>query len=95
MRRVRKSRTGIGIISFVVLIICGIVSYSKIGLQEHKDRDMEKITKLEAQKQEQQDRANDIEDEKAYRQTKSYIEDVAREKLGLVDKDEIIFKPEK
>jgi cell division protein DivIC len=95
MRRVRKSGTGIGIISLVVLIICAIVLYGKIGLQDHKDKDIDKLARLETQKQELEDEAAEIENEKAYRQTKQYIEDVAKDKLGLVNKDDVIFKPEK
>ena len=37
-------------------------------------------------------RAEEIEELEAYTKTKKYVEDVAKEKLGLVYEDEIIFK---
>ena len=43
---------------------------------------------------EQQARAEELEAERLYVQTKDYIEKVARERLGLVNPDEIILKPE-
>lgn len=94
MSKIHKSRTGIGIISFVVLILCGIVAYKKVGLEEHSAEAKLKINKLEVQLDEQEDRATDIKNMEAYVQTKRYIEDIAREKLGLVYEDEIIFKAE-
>lgn len=92
MRRRYKNRTGIGIIAFVVLIFCGIVSYGRIDLEKESDESRLKIARLEAQLQEEEERETDITNLKAYVQTKSYIEEVAREKLGLVYEDEIIFQ---
>ncbi|MDF2539491.1 MAG: hypothetical protein K0S76_2512 [Herbinix sp.] len=94
MRRVKKSRTGIGIISLIVLILCGIIAFNKIALADKSEKNKHKIEVLESQKQEQVERKTQIENEKAFRQTPSYIEDVARDKLGLVYEDEIIFKAE-
>lgn len=94
MRRVRKKKTGIGIIAFVILMLFGTVAYSKTGLQDRYREDKLKIERLQAQIDEQEERAVDINNLKAYVQTKKYIEDIAREKLGLVYKDEIIFEPE-
>ena len=37
-------------------------------------------------------RAAELEEYRVYVQTKQYIEKVAKEKLGLVNKDEILFK---
>lgn len=94
MRRVRKKKTGIGIIAFVILMLFGTVAYGKIGLQDRYKEDKLKIERLQTQMEEQEERAVDINNLKAYVQTKKYIEDIAREKLGLVYKDEIIFEPE-
>jgi cell division protein DivIC len=94
MARVRKKRTGIGIIAFVILMLFGTVAYGRVGLQEKHDENQLKIERLQAKIDEQVERATDIGNLKAYVQTKRYIEDIAREKLGLVYKDEIIFEPE-
>ena len=93
-RKKRKSGTGIGIIAFVVLILCAIVSYRRISLGQEQEAAQTKISRLEAQYQEEQERTKEIEEYKAYTKTKKYIEDTARDKLGLVYDDEIIFEPE-
>jgi cell division protein DivIC len=94
MGRRYKKRTGIGIIAFVVLIFCAIVSYRRIGLEKESSETKLTIERLEAQIEEERERAVDINNQRAYVQTKKYIEDMAREKLGLVYEDEIIFAPE-
>lgn len=94
MRRRYKKRTGIGVIAFVVLILFGIVSYGRIGLEEENKDAKLTIERLDAQINEQKERAIDIKNLKAYVQTKRYIEDMAREKLGLVYEDEVILKSE-
>ncbi|MHB8131732.1 MAG: FtsB family cell division protein [Mobilitalea sp.] len=94
MKRNYKKRTGIGVIAMVVLILFGIISYQRIGLGEESSKADLKIKRLSAQIEEQEERAIDINNQKAYVQTKRYIEDIAREKLGLVYEDDIIFKAE-
>ena len=47
---------------------------------------------LEKQKEGELARQKEIEEYEAYTKTQEYIEDVAKSKLGLVYKDEIIFK---
>jgi len=94
MRRSYGKRTGIGIIAFVVLILCGIVSFKRIDLEAKSAENVLSIERLDAQIKEQEERSADINNLKVYVQTKKYIEEVAREKLGLVYEDEIIFKPE-
>ena len=39
-------------------------------------------------------RTEEIEEMRRYMQTDRYVEEVARDKLGLVYPDEVIFKPE-
>ena len=58
------------------------------------DREYEiRLKNLTAQKEEEEQRALDLEEERKYVQTKEYIKEVAKEKLGLVDPDEILLKP--
>ena len=94
MGRRNKKGTGTGIIVFVVLCIFGIVAFGKIRLEEKKKDLDNTIKKLESQINEEKERALDIKNLEAYVQTKKYIEQIAREKLGLVYDYEIIFKEE-
>lgn len=91
-RRRRKNKTGVGIISFVLLILFAIVSYSRIDLEKRYKEANIQIKRLEAKIDKQEERKKEISNLKAYVQTKSYIEEIAREKLGLVYEDEVIFK---
>lgn len=94
MRRSHKKGTGIGIIAFVVLILFGIVAFRKIDLEKRSVQAKQKIEELDAQIAEEKERTEEIKNLEAYVHTKRYIEDMAREKLGLVYKDEIILKQE-
>jgi cell division protein DivIC len=94
LKRSYKKGTGIGIIAFVVLILFGIVAFRKIDLEKQSVQAKQKIEELDAQIAEEKERTEEIKNLEAYVHTKRYIEDVAREKLGLVYKDEIILKQE-
>ena len=94
MRRTSRNKTGIGVIAFVVMILFAIVSYRRVSLGQERDEAQIRISRLEEQYKQEQDRTTEIEEFKAYTKTKKYIEDMAREKLGLVYKDEILFEPE-
>ena len=48
---------------------------------------------LTDQLEEERKRAEELEEQRIYVQTKEYIEKVAKEKLGLVNPDEILLKP--
>jgi cell division protein DivIC len=94
MRKRYKKRTGIGVISIVVLILFGIISYRRIGLADERENAAIKLEQLDSRIEEQTERKKDIEELKEYTKTKEYKEEIARNKLGLVYEDEIIFEPE-
>lgn len=95
MSRRNKKGTGTGIIVFVVLCIFGIVAFGKIKLEE-KQRNLNiTMQSLETQINNEKERATDIRNLEAYVQTKKYIEQIAREQLGLVYDYEIIFKEDR
>lgn len=92
--RKTKKRTGLFTTLCLVLMICGIIVYQKENLDKKRIAYQEQDQALQEQIDAETERAEEIEEKRAYVQTKKYIEDVAREKLGLVYKDEIIFDPE-
>ncbi|TAH71557.1 MAG: septum formation initiator family protein [Anaerolineaceae bacterium] len=94
MGRKNKKGTGSGIIVFVVLCIFGIVAFGKIKLEDKKKNLDNRMKNLETQINNEKERAIDIKNLEAYVQTKKYIEEIAREKLGLVYDYEIIFQEE-
>ena len=83
------------LIACIVLIICSIAAYSRISLEAKNARvkaEYESLLDKQAKLEKEQE---DLEEEKVYIQTKKYVEEVARNKLGLVYPGEIIFQPEK
>ena len=92
--RRKKRRTGLFLTAVMVLSICAIVTYKQQSLDLAEAKADEKIEQLNKQIEDEQQRAEDIEEKKAYVKTKKFIDEMAREKFGLVYKDEIIFKSE-
>lgn len=89
----KKRKGGLKLIALMVMIICGVVLYKTNDLQGQVDEKHIKVEKLNAQIKEQELRFTKLQEEKAYRRTKKYIEEVARTILGLYDPNDIIFKP--
>ena len=58
-----------------------------------RDRYKVRQENLQAQLEAESKRADELEDYKVYVKTKEYAEEVAKEKLGLVNPDEILLKP--
>ena len=58
-----------------------------------RDRYQAKEEALAKQVEQEKARANELEEYRVYVQTKQYIEEVAKQKLGLVKPDEILLKP--
>lgn len=87
-----KNKMGIlGIASVVVIL--GIVLFYNVNQSQEEIRQLEKQeAKLQTELESQQQRRDDLEEQRVYVQTKKYIEEMAK-KLGLVYPNEIIFKP--
>ena len=88
----RLALTGI---TLVVLSLAITVHLSGISLKEKDLQYRLREEQLEKEKDAEEKRAENLEEYRIYVQTKEYIEKVAKEKLGLVNKDEILLKPEK
>ena len=102
MRRTKKRKQGrwgnrmalVGI-TFVVMSLAVAVNIRGSSLRQ---KDLEyriREEKLLKQKEEEEARAAELEERRIFVQTKQYIEQVAKEKLGLVNPDEIVLRPEK
>lgn len=93
-RKKKKSRFGVMAISLVIMMLFTAVAYKSVELKAKNEAYTAKEASLEKQIAGELDRQAELEEYEKYVQTKKYIEEVAREKLGLVYKNEIIFKPE-
>lgn len=91
-KRKKRRRTGLRMIAIMVLFVCGIVIYKRMDLKKEYDKKMLKKESLSMDIENATLEEEELKEKKAYMQTKKFIEDVARDVLGLVYEDEIIFK---
>ena len=81
------------IIVVVCIIIAALAARCR-SLADRNDAYAEQIEQLEEKISEEEGRGESIESFRKYTHTNAYIEKVAREKLGLVYPDEVIFQPQ-
>lgn len=92
--RMRRHKASILSICGVILLLTIILSVGSISLQAKNRRYKQQEAELTAQLKEEKERAEEIEEFEEYAGTDAYIEDVAKDKLGLIYKNETLFKPE-
>jgi len=97
VKRKRTDRAGnrvaIIAITIVVASLALVLQLRVNTLKAKQEQYMEKEQALLAQVAQEEERAQTLEEYRVYVQTKEYIEKVAKEKLGLVNSDEILVKP--
>lgn len=76
----------------VVIFLMLVVAVNNCQLNTKLAYYREKEKALTEQIDQEQKRSEEIEEFKKYTKTKKYIEEIAREKLGLVYEDEIIIQ---
>ncbi len=82
----------------ITLVVVSLAVAINLRGTSLKAKDLEyqvKEANLIRQVEEEQDRSEELEERRIFVQTKQYIEQVAKEKLGLVNPDEILLKPAK
>ena len=93
-RKKRQNRLGMFLVTIVVLMLLVVASINSVGLRQKKESYLEREQALQEQIDAEEERSEQIEEYRKYTQTKKYVEEVAKEKLGLVNEGEIIYKPE-
>lgn len=96
MRKYRKKRLNRACnkaIFFVLAVMTIVLSVMTVQLKDKQKQYEERIEVLQRELAEEEDYAQQLEEKKLYVQTKQYIEEIAREKLGLVKEDELVVKP--
>ncbi len=81
-------------IAAVIFVLGATLSVASISLHAKNKEYMAQEAELEAQIQDERDRAEEIDELEEYVGTDEYVEDVAKEKLGLVYPNEILFEAE-
>ena len=93
-RRRHQNRFSMFLVSLVIVMILVVVTVKSVDLLGKIDERTEQVSQLQSQMDAEQDRAREIEEFGKEVQTKGYIEQIARELLGLVYENEIMFKNE-
>lgn len=92
--RERKKRTGIVAVSLAVIILCGVLLFNSFRLSNQLSDYSAVEANLQAQINEQLAESERLDKESEYVKTEEYIEQVARDRLGLLKKNEIRFEKE-
>lgn len=91
-RRVLQHKLSILLISSVVLILGATLSVASVSSRAKNRNLKSQETELMEQLQAEKARTEEINELEEYVGTDEYVEDVAKEKLGLVNPNEILFK---
>lgn len=94
-RKKRQNRTGMLLVTMVVLMMLVVVTIKSVELRGKKEVYEQKEIALQEEIDAEKLRTKEIEEYGKYTQTKKYVEELAKDKLGLVYEGEIIFKDEK
>ena len=98
LRRKRQKRSAILGMVFAILVVIGLGILLWNGKKNIEAKNVEyekKISQLQAQVDSEQKRTDELNEYKKYIQTKKFVEEVAKDKFGLVYPDEIIFRGKK
>lgn len=90
----RQHRRSVVIVCIVLGMLAAVLAVNSADLYARNEVYKQQEAELRAQIEEQNLRAEEIKEYEEYVKTDDYIKDVAEEKLGLVDPDEILFTPE-
>lgn len=93
-RKKRQNRLSMLLVTIVVVMIIVVVSIGSVQLKQKKAAQQQVIEDLNEQIANEEKRTEEIDEYRKYTQTKQYVEETAKEKLGLVYEGEIIFKEE-
>lgn len=88
----KKGRLTVLAITFIVAFLMVVLLYQGSVLKTRIHKNSQKTEALKEQIANEDKRTDQIQDLKAYMQSDDYLKKTAKDKLGLVDDNEIIFK---
>ena len=93
-KKEKKNKMLIIVVAVLVTVFCGFTGYKAFLLEKTKDALETDISTLENNIAQEQERTQELSEFEVYTHTKKYAEEVAKDVLGYVYEDEIVFKPE-
>lgn len=88
----RQKRISMRYITIILVIMLASLLFLSYRLNQQKDQLLQQKASYEKQLEEENERTQDIEDFADSTKTKEFIEQTAKEKLGLLYANEILFK---
>lgn len=88
----KRKNTGIGLILFMVLTICIFGNIQRIKINKKLEEANYKLETLQEDYERQEKIAIELEKREEYMKTKEFIEDMARNRFGLLYENEYMFK---
>ena len=80
------------LVTVVVLMLCLVLTVSMMSLNKKRNSYIERQESLQQQIDAENKMAEDLVEYEKYTKTAAYVEEVAKDKLGLVYDDEIVFQ---
>lgn len=90
----RQNKLSMFLVMTVVLMLLVVVGIKSMELHAKQENYNLRKADLEKQIVNEETRTEELEEFKKYAKTKKYVEEIAKDKLGLVYEEEIIFKSE-
>ena len=90
----RENKVARLLINFIIVLLVLVVAIKSYELYNKRAEYREREAQIEEEIAYEQNRAEEIAEYEKYTQTKAYVEEVARDRLGLVYEGEILFKDE-
>ncbi|HAS20842.1 MAG TPA: cell-division initiation protein [Lachnospiraceae bacterium] len=91
-RRNRQNRLSMILAVLVVAILFVAVYINGSSMRKELEENQDRIVRLKQEIEEEELRSKSIEEYRAYTETDQFIEQIAREKLGLLYEGETIFR---
>ncbi len=91
-RKRRQNRLGMMLVSFVVLMLMGVILFKGRELKMKQAEYQQREETLQAQIEDEHERTRKLTDYEKYTKTDKFVEEIAKEKLGLLYENEILFR---
>ena len=94
-RKIANNYIGMAAISGVALILLGSLAVESVNMRGQVAVYDARAAELEEKIENEKERTKEIDAQKGYMETDEYAAEVARDRLGLVKDNEIVFEEEK
>lgn len=94
-KKIANNYLGMAAISIVAVFLLGTLAVESVNMRERISVYEARAAELEEKISEEQERTAEIDEQKEYMETDEYAAEVARDKLGLIKNNEIVFEEEK